>query len=196
MRPFPRIRRPRSRSAVAATVLASLALAAPALADAGNVVPGQYIVGKAGQAMPTVVDTTAAGAAALRKQAGVRYVEPNYVIHAAQDSDPLFDQQWALAQADSLDAQDAWIQSQGAGVAPQAKIMAVKVLDSNLAGTAAGLAQGIQYAVAHGAKIINASVNGDGQSQALENAIQQARAAGVILVASAGNDSRNLDSQP
>jgi len=263
---------------MATAVLASLALAAPAFADAADAIPGQYVVGKAGQAMPSVVHTTAAGAAALRRQAGVRYVEPNYVIHAAQDNDPLFDQQWALAQSDSLDAQDAWIQSQGAGVvvavvdtgvdqthpdlagslwtnpgeipgngidddrdgfvddvhgadfinndgnpqddeghgthvagiiaaaannaiggaglAPQAKIMAVKVLDSNLAGTAAGLAQGIQYAVTHGAKIINASVNGDGQSQALENAIQQARAAGVILVASAGNDSRNLDSQP
>src|SRR5262249_38252298 len=42
----------------------------------------------------------------------------------------------------------------GAGLAPDAKLMIVKVLDNHRGGTAAGLAEGIRYALAHGAKII------------------------------------------
>lgn len=84
----------------------------------------------------------------------------------------------------------------GAGLAPDAQIMVVKVLDEHRAGTAAGLAEGIRYAVAHGARIINTSVNGDGQSRPLIDAIRAAGAAGALVVASAGNDGRNLDLVP
>jgi subtilisin family serine protease len=81
----------------------------------------------------------------------------------------------------------------GAGLAPDAKLMIVKVLDEHRAGTAGGLAEGIRYAIARGAKIINTSVNGDGQSKALVEAIRAAGAAGAVIVASAGNDGRNID---
>ena len=82
------------------------------------------------------------------------------------------------------------------GVAPDAQIMPVKVLDDHRNGSATSLADGILYAVAHGAKIINASVNGDGRSTALEDAIKTAQAAGVTIVASSGNDGRDIDLLP
>ena len=55
---------------------------------------------------------------------------------------------------------------------------------------------GIQYAVAKGAKVINASWGGYWYSQSLYDAIAAARNAGVIFVAAAGNDSINNDSTP
>jgi subtilisin family serine protease len=82
------------------------------------------------------------------------------------------------------------------GLAPGATILPVKVLDAAMAGTAHSLAQGIDYAVAHGARIINVSVNGDGISRELEAAIGRAQSAGAVIVASAGNDGRNLAGRP
>ena len=84
----------------------------------------------------------------------------------------------------------------GAGLAPDASLMIVKVLDDHRSGTASGLAEGIRYAVAHGATIINTSVNGDGTSRALQEAIRAAGATGALIVASAGNDGRDIDANP
>ena len=84
----------------------------------------------------------------------------------------------------------------GAGLAPDAQLMIVKVLDDRRSGTASGLAEGIRYAVAHGARIINTSVNGEGTSRPLQEAIRAAGAAGALVVASAGNDGRSIDLAP
>src|SRR3954452_15429754 len=82
------------------------------------------------------------------------------------------------------------------GLAPGATIMPVKVLGAGKAGNAHWLAQGIDYAVAHGARILNVSVNGDGADGELEAAIDRAQAAGAVIVASAGNDGRDLGAAP
>jgi subtilisin len=82
------------------------------------------------------------------------------------------------------------------GLAPGATILPVKILDSDKAGNAHWLAQGIAYAVARGARILNVSVNGDEVSAELEAAIRDAEAAGAVIVASAGNDGRDLGSRP
>src|SRR3954469_18280700 len=82
------------------------------------------------------------------------------------------------------------------GLAPGATIMPVKVLGAGKAGNAHWLAEGIDYAVAHGARILNVSVNGDGADGELEAAIDRAQAAGAVIVASAGNDGRDLGSTP
>jgi len=51
------------------------------------------------------------------------------------------------------------------------------------------LVQAINYAVSHGAKIINMSLGGDVDAdQTLENAIRNAAAQGVLVVVAAGND--------
>jgi subtilisin family serine protease len=82
------------------------------------------------------------------------------------------------------------------GLAPGATILPVKVLGAGTAGNAHWLAQGIDYAVARGARILNVSVNGDGVSSELEAAILRAQDAGAVIVASAGNDGRDLSARP
>ena len=82
------------------------------------------------------------------------------------------------------------------GLAPGATVLPVKVLDADKAGNAHLLAQGIGYAVARGARVLNVSVNGDGASAELEAAILRAQEAGAVIVASAGNDARDLSVLP
>jgi subtilisin family serine protease len=84
----------------------------------------------------------------------------------------------------------------GSGVAPQARIMAVKVLDSNRSGNSSILARGIRYAVDMGARILNVSINGDATTSDLTAALHYASDKGATIVASAGNNSRNLDQTP
>lgn len=66
--------------------------------------------------------------------------------------------------------------------------MPVKVLDDAGSGSTESVVAGIAYAVAGGARVINLSVNGPDHSTALDEAIRGAEAAGVTVVASAGND--------
>lgn len=84
-----------------------------------------------------------------------------------------------------------------AGVAWKVQLMAVKVFPPNAAGTVSEIAAGINYAIAHGANIINASygaaAGSTGFSQTELDAITAARNAGIIFVAAAGNDTTNLD---
>lgn len=74
-----------------------------------------------------------------------------------------------------------------AGVNWHVKIMALKVLDSSGSGTTSDVIKALNYAVANGAAISNNSYGGDPYSQALYDAINNARAAGHIYVAAAGN---------
>jgi subtilisin family serine protease len=82
------------------------------------------------------------------------------------------------------------------GVAPMAKIMVVKVLGNDGSGTTGAVAQGIRYAAANGARIINLSLGGESPDPALVSAIEAAAAANVLVVAAAGNDGRDIDSHP
>jgi subtilisin family serine protease len=82
------------------------------------------------------------------------------------------------------------------GVAFRAKLMIVKVLDANGAGTTGGVAEGIRYAAANGARIINLSLGGPTRDPALAAAVEAAAAANVLLVCSAGNLSNDVDQEP
>ena len=82
------------------------------------------------------------------------------------------------------------------GIAPGAKLMVVRVLDAANSGTTADVASGVRYALAHGATVINMSVNGDTPDDDLRAAIAQARSAGVPVVVSSGNNGRNLSLVP
>jgi uncharacterized repeat protein (TIGR01451 family) len=64
--------------------------------------------------------------------------------------------------------------------------MSVRVLNSSGAGREEWIVRGIEYAVANGADIINLSLVGP-RSAALAAAIENAYAAGVVVVAAAGN---------
>lgn len=74
------------------------------------------------------------------------------------------------------------------GVAWKVQIMACKFINSHGEGTVSDAIICIDYARKHGAKVINASWGGPAfNSQALRDAIANARNAGIIFVAAAGN---------
>jgi serine protease len=75
-----------------------------------------------------------------------------------------------------------------AGVAFNAYLMPVKVLDSCGAGTYADIAEGIIWATENNAHVINLGFGGTEPSMALEKAIAYAYNRGVTLIAAAGND--------
>ncbi|MEX2653210.1 MAG: S8 family serine peptidase, partial [Acidimicrobiia bacterium] len=75
----------------------------------------------------------------------------------------------------------------GAGMAPGANIMPVEVFSGDSASTGA-VVRGIDWAVANGARVINMSLGCNNcASTALNEAIERAAAAGVLMVASSGN---------
>jgi len=79
------------------------------------------------------------------------------------------------------------------GVAWDVQLMPVKVLHDSGWGTTATMIAGLRYALAGGARIVNISLNGPDDSQALDEAIGEAEAQGVLVVTSAGNDGANRD---
>jgi subtilisin family serine protease len=74
------------------------------------------------------------------------------------------------------------------GVAPRARLLDVRVLDANGNGDTAMVAAGVEWAIRHGAKILNLSIGGPGDDPALHAAIRHATARGVLVVVAAGNE--------
>ncbi|HEU4425088.1 MAG TPA: type VII secretion-associated serine protease mycosin [Pilimelia sp.] len=74
------------------------------------------------------------------------------------------------------------------GLAPQAKILPVRVLDAdNRYDDAVIVARGVRWAVDHGARVLNLSLGGVGESAALAEALDYAFAKDVVVVACTGN---------
>ena len=78
-----------------------------------------------------------------------------------------------------------------AGVAYDACLMPVKVLDAYGYGTYADIMDGINYATDNGANIISMSLGGSSPSQGMEDALEDAYNAGITCVAASGNDNQN-----
>ena len=74
-----------------------------------------------------------------------------------------------------------------AGVAPNARILPLRVLDASGVGTYSNVAAAIIAATDQGAKIINLSLGGSMPSSLLEDAVNYAASRGVTVVAAAGN---------
>ena len=188
-------------------------------------------------------------ARSLAKLPGVRYVQPEHVVHAEYTpSDPDYPTQWGLPAIGATSAWDVTMGSPdvvvavvdtginssnpdlagqvltadgvnfvdptydasddnghgthvagiiaasmddgigGTGLAPGCRLMPVKVLDGTGSGTDAQVAAGIDWAVDHGAKVINMSLGGSGTSAVLDDAAAYAEGNDVTLVAAAGND--------
>jgi len=80
------------------------------------------------------------------------------------------------------------------GLAPRAKIIPVRVLDSEGFGTARNIAKGIRWAANHKAQVINMSfefslgVNSCGKIKGICSAVKYAFKKGALVVAAAGNE--------
>jgi serine protease len=92
-----------------------------------------------------------------------------------------------------------------AGVAPTAKLMAVRVLDSDGSGSFEDVGRGIRYAADHGADVINLSLGAIPGTQVFTitgllddvvKAIEYANSKGVVVVAAAGNEAAPLCDTP
>jgi hypothetical protein len=117
------------------------------------------------------------------------------------DSDPFDDQGHGTHVSGTIGAMG----NNGVGVAGinwRTKIMAVKCLDANGFGSTSAVVSAVQYARQKQARVINASLGWPigvpvGALQPLYDAIAEARDAGIIYIAAAGNDyGNNNDSSP
>lgn len=84
----------------------------------------------------------------------------------------------------------------GSGVAWKVRLMACKFLDSAGEGSTSDAIRCMDYARTKGAKIINCSWGGTAASSALSSAIERLRQAGIVVVASSGNDGADNDTSP
>lgn len=81
-----------------------------------------------------------------------------------------------------------------AGVSWNVSIMALKFLSAEGSGSLSDAVDAIRYATQKHVQIMSNSWGGGGYSRALEDAIRDAKNAGVLFVAAAGNDGKNNDS--
>jgi serine protease len=87
------------------------------------------------------------------------------------------------------------------GLAFGARIMPIRVLDSQGEGEASTIAEGVRYAVRHGASVINLSLEFSSNVTAsdipeLIEALRFARRRGVLVVAAAGNEAHRVIAYP
>jgi thermitase len=79
---------------------------------------------------------------------------------------------------------------------PECAVMPVKALDANGNGSDKDIARGIRWAVDHGARVVNLSLEGQTEDPALPAAIRYAVRHQVVVVAAAGNDGSSDKSYP
>jgi subtilisin family serine protease len=79
------------------------------------------------------------------------------------------------------------------GINWEVTLLPVKFLSAQGSGSAAGSIAAVRYATRMGAKVMSNSWGGGGASEILKTAIQEARDAGILFVAAAGNDGRDND---
>ncbi len=77
-----------------------------------------------------------------------------------------------------------------AGVAFEATLMPIKVLDMNGMGNSADIAEAIRWAADHGARVLNLSLGGGGYSKIMADAVAYAANKGAVVVCAAGNGGR------
>ncbi len=127
---------------------------------------------------------------------GDGYIDDRYGINAISNSgDPYDDNGHGTHVSGTLGA--AGNNGKGVtGVAWRVQIMACKFLNSGGTGFDSDAIKCIDFARQKGAKIMNNSWTGYNYSQALYDAINNARSAGIIFVAAAGNQNNDNDLFP
>jgi hypothetical protein len=81
-------------------------------------------------------------------------------------------------------------------VAPAAKIMPLRVLDTEGYGNVFAIAKTVGFAERNGAKVINLSLGSSSRSKLLRNEIKRATANGVLVAAAAGNANSTVPHYP
>lgn len=82
------------------------------------------------------------------------------------------------------------------GIAPQCKILPVKVLDEWGNGDTISVSQGIEWATQQGAQVINLSLGVHDRDPVMEEAIKKALANNAVVVAASGNQGGMWESFP
>jgi subtilisin family serine protease len=83
-----------------------------------------------------------------------------------------------------------------AAIAPDAMIMPLQAFDDNGCASIYNISKAINYAVTHGAQVINMSFGVSTDSQTLKDAVKDAVKAGVTVVAAAGNNNTSEPQYP
>ncbi|HSF23039.1 MAG TPA: S8 family serine peptidase [Blastocatellia bacterium] len=81
-------------------------------------------------------------------------------------------------------------------IAPEAKIMPIRAFSPDGVSDAFSVAQGIKYAVDHGARVINLSFGSTEDSPVMHDAVSYAQQRGVLLIAAVGNENKGNDVAP
>ncbi len=84
----------------------------------------------------------------------------------------------------------------GSGVCWRVRLMALKALNSDGQGYESDIVDAVNYAVQHGADVINLSLEADGVGPVMREAMDYAEQAGVLVVCAAGNDQADADKDP
>ncbi|GJM19535.1 MAG: hypothetical protein DHS20C14_17480 [Phycisphaeraceae bacterium] len=82
------------------------------------------------------------------------------------------------------------------GVAPDATILPIRVMNDEGVGDAFTVAHAVYYAIDHGADVINLSLGSEAELRLIEKAIDRATHRGIIVVASAGNEGETAPEYP
>jgi subtilisin family serine protease len=82
------------------------------------------------------------------------------------------------------------------GVCWTGKVMPVRFMDDRGRGSTSDAVAGLDYAIHHGAKVVNCSFGSSSKSSALQDAVKAAQDKGVLLVVAAGNDGHSIDAHP
>jgi subtilisin family serine protease len=114
---------------------------------------------------------------------GVTYVAGYDFVNG--DSTPDDDHGHGTAATGVISAQHNSIGT--AGVCPRCRIMPLKSMDADGTGSHNAIASAIHHAVDHGADIINLSLGSEASTNTLQTAVRRAQAAGILVVAAAGN---------
>lgn len=84
----------------------------------------------------------------------------------------------------------------GAGIAPDADILPVRVLDAEGSGYDSWIASGLVYAADNGAKVVNISLGGPELGNVIRDALKYGVARGVLFSCAAGNDGSDVATYP
>jgi type VII secretion-associated serine protease mycosin len=83
-----------------------------------------------------------------------------------------------------------------AGMAPEARVLPVRVLGANGSGQLSAVAQGIVWAADQGADVINLSLGAPSGAQVLKDAVDYAASKGAFVACASGNDGRSTVNFP